>query len=103
MDPKKKKALEAKGFKEVSVAQFLGLSKEEEAIVEIKAALAKKLVETRKRKKQTQTDVAKLVKSSQSRVAKMEACHQTVSIDLMIRTLLKLGVKRNTLAKAIAP
>jgi hypothetical protein len=34
---------------------------------------------------------AKLLDSSQSRVAKMEAGDPTVSVDLLIRSLLKLG------------
>ena len=42
---------------------------------------------------------AHLVGSSQSRVAKMEAADASVSVDLLIRSLLKLGAARKDLAK----
>ena len=41
MDEDKRKALEAKGFTEVTVAEFLGLTPEEAALVEVKARRAK--------------------------------------------------------------
>ncbi len=50
----------------------------------------------------TQEDLARLIKSSQSRVAKMEAGDPTVSIDLLIRSLLALGTNKNTLAKMLS-
>jgi transcriptional regulator with XRE-family HTH domain len=49
----------------------------------------------------TQTQVADLIGSSQSRVAKMEAGDPTVSVDLLIRTLLALGVNRKQVGRAI--
>ena len=49
----------------------------------------------------TQTEVADLIGSSQSRVAKMEAGDPSVSVDLLIRTLLALGVNRKQVGRAI--
>jgi transcriptional regulator with XRE-family HTH domain len=48
-----------------------------------------------------QTQVARIVGSSQSRVAKMEAADPSVSLDLLIKALLKLGAKRRDVAKAV--
>jgi transcriptional regulator with XRE-family HTH domain len=54
------------------------------------------------RKKLTQEQLAKLMSSSQSRVAKMEAGDPSVSLDLLIRSLLTLGASEKDLAKVIA-
>ena len=50
----------------------------------------------------SQVEFAKLVKTSQSRVAKMEAGDPSVSIDLLIKSLLALGASPKDLAKAIS-
>ena len=68
----------------------------------MKAKLAMGLRAKREKQELTQKDLAALIKSSQSRVAKMEAGDPTVSIDLLIKSLLALGTKRKELAKLIA-
>ena len=98
----KRKLLEKKGWKVGSTTDFLGLSEEEAAYIELKLSLSDSLKEARVREKLTQVDLAKLVQSSQSRVAKMEAGDPTVSIDALIKTLLALGVSRRQVAKAIS-
>lgn len=50
----------------------------------------------------TQTQLAKRLESSQSRVAKMEAGDRSVSLDLLVRSLLAVGMTRRDLAKVIA-
>jgi len=52
-------------------------------------------------KKLSQQQLASLIKSSQSRVAKMEAGDPTVSLDLLVKTLLALGASDRDLARAI--
>ena len=98
----KRKRLEAKGWKVGTVRDFLELSPEEEAYVELRLRLAEGLKQRRVRRKLTQTQFAKAVRSSQSRVAKMETGDPTVSLDLLIRSLLALGASRKDLAKLIA-
>jgi transcriptional regulator with XRE-family HTH domain len=49
----------------------------------------------------TQVAVAKKIKSSQSRVAKMEAGDPSVSIDLLVRSLLALRETPANLQKAL--
>ena len=101
MNRRKKRRLEAAGWKVGTVAEFLGLSKEEAALVEVKLALAGSLRRRRQMKRLTQAQLAAALGSSQSRVAKMEAAAPEVSIDLLMRSLLALGVTRRELAKVI--
>ncbi|HKZ43324.1 MAG TPA: helix-turn-helix domain-containing protein [Candidatus Hodarchaeales archaeon] len=102
MKPAKKKKLEAKGWKVGTVAEFLQLSPEEAAYLEMKLALSKNLQERRKNKSLTQKELACLLKSSQSRIAKMEAGDPSVSLDLLVRSLLMLGESRKSLAKILS-
>src|SRR5437773_12057512 len=87
----KRARLEAAGWRVVTAAEFLGLSKQEAAFVEMKLALARCLHALRIRRKLSQSRVAELVGSSQSRVAKMESGDPSVSIDLLLRPVLAIG------------
>ena len=102
MKDAKKKQLELKGWKAGTVAEFLRLSPEESAYIEMKLALSKNLQERRKDKSLTQEQLARLLRSSQSRVAKMEAGDPSVSLDLLVRSLLILGESRKSLAKIMS-
>jgi DNA-binding XRE family transcriptional regulator len=98
----KKDRLEKRGWRVGTVEEFLDLSPEEVTYIELKLHLSENLRQRRKRKKLTQQDLARLIKSSQSRVAKMEGGDPSVSIDLLIRSLLALGASQKDLAKVIA-
>jgi DNA-binding XRE family transcriptional regulator len=102
MDKRKKDKLAKKGWKTGSVAEFLDLSDEESAYIEMKLALSEKLRERRRRTKLTQAELAKAIESSQSRVAKMEAGDPSVSIDLLVKSLLALGVSKKELGRTIS-
>jgi DNA-binding XRE family transcriptional regulator len=102
MDKAKKKRLEAKGWKIGTTTDFLDLSAEEARYIELKLALSDHLRRRRERKHLTQMQLAKMLSSSQSRVAKMEAGDPSVSLDLLIRSLLTLGASDRDLAKVIA-
>jgi DNA-binding XRE family transcriptional regulator len=102
MKKAKKDRLEAAGWKVGSAADFLHLSPDEVAFIEMKLALARSIRTRRLRRKLTQSQLAKLISSSQSRVAKIEAADVSVSLDLLIRTLLVLGASRKELAHIIA-
>ncbi|MBQ14800.1 MAG: transcriptional regulator [Gammaproteobacteria bacterium] len=101
MEAAKRKRLEIRGWKIGSVDEFLDLSPEEVAYIELKHALSNSLKERRAKGNLSQVEVAKLVKTSQSRVAKMEAGDPSVSIDLLVKSLLALGASPEDLAKAI--
>ena len=101
MDARKKKRLEAAGWRVGSTQEFLGLSSAEAAYIELKIALSDKLKERRQRQRVTQQELARVLGSSQSRVAKMEAGDPTVSLDLLMRALFALGATRKDVARAI--
>jgi hypothetical protein len=91
MDKNKRIKLVKAGWKVGTTKEFLGLSQEESAYVELKFNLAKAFSEKRKSLGLSQVAVAKKIKSSQSRVAKMEAGDPSVSIDLLVKSLFALG------------
>jgi ribosome-binding protein aMBF1 (putative translation factor) len=102
MKASKQQKLEAKGWKVGSAADFLELSAEESAYIEVKLALSDALKSQRLKEKMSQVELANKVQSSQSRIAKMEAGDPSVSIDLLMKSLLAMGVSRTELAKTIA-
>lgn len=103
MDSIKRQQLEDRGWKFGTVEEFLGLSPEEAAFVELKLALSKRLKELRVSHQLSQTALARRLNSSQSRVAKMEAGDPSVSTDLLIRALFSVGATPQDVAEAIAP
>lgn len=103
MDAIKRQQLEAKGWKFGTAEEFLGLSPEEAAFVELKLALSKRLKELRLSHQLSQTTLARRLNSSQSRVAKMERGDPSVSADLLIRALFSVGATPQDVAEAIAP
>jgi len=98
----KQNKLEAKGWKIGDTKDFLGLSDQEMEYIEIKLALSQKVRQLRLEKKMTQEQTARLLGSSQSRVAKIESGDPTVSIDLQVKSLIALGASRDELAKMIS-
>ncbi len=101
MSKEKIRKLAAKGWKVGSAEDFLELSTEEALYVEIKLAFSEFLRKFREDLDLTQEVVAKMIHSSQSRVAKMEAGDPSVSLDLLIRSLLALGASNRDLAKTM--
>lgn len=97
----KRKRLEARGWKVGSVREFLDLSDQESAYIELRLKLAQGLKARRHARGLSQTQLAKAVQSSQSRVAKMEAGDPTVSLDLLVRSLLALGASNRDLGQII--
>jgi predicted XRE-type DNA-binding protein len=102
MNNRKRKRLESAGWKVAGASEFLGLTEEEAAVVELKLALAIAVRQRRSRRSLTQQQLGRLLGSSQSRIAKMEAADPSVSIDLMVRCLLRLGASRMEVASYIS-
>jgi DNA-binding XRE family transcriptional regulator len=102
MNRGKRKRLEKAGWRVGTVQDFLGLSDAETALVEVKVNLSAKLREQRQRREISQQALAKLLGSSQSRVAKIEAGDPSVSADLLLKALFATGVTKKELAKIIA-
>ena len=97
----KRQRLERAGWRIGDAADFLQLSDEERRFIETKLALAEGLRRLRERQGLTQTDVARRIGSSQSRVAKMEVADPSVSTDLLLRSLFRLGANRRDIARLL--
>jgi predicted XRE-type DNA-binding protein len=91
MNKEKRHALEAAGFVFGEAEDFLGLTVEERQLVELRLAVSRAVRARRQQQNLTQAQAAKKLKSSQSRVAKLEAGSADVSLDLMFRGLFVLG------------
>lgn len=101
MKTSKQRKLEAAGWKVGSASEFLELSDAEAMLVNMKLALAKRIKELRQSKKITQSDLARLIGSSQSRVAKLETADRSVSMELLVRSLATLGASRAQIGKVV--
>jgi ribosome-binding protein aMBF1 (putative translation factor) len=102
MNQAKRKKLQKAGFKVGSVQEFLGLSNEEMALIDLKVHLIEILKSARQSSGITQQGLAKLIASSQSRVAKMEAGAADISLDLICKALFSLGISRQALGRLIS-
>lgn len=102
MKPSVRKKLEQAGFAIGDAKDFLNLNDEEAAYLEVKLALTEALIKNREKAGISQAELAKLMHSSQSRVAKMEAGDSSVSADLLIRALIYLGLGVKDVGRSLA-
>lgn len=91
MNTAKRKKLEKAGWQVGSADDFLGLTSEESAYIDLKLALSRELRERRVASQITQAMLAERIGSSQSRIAKAEAGDPAISVDLLVRALLATG------------
>jgi predicted XRE-type DNA-binding protein len=100
MDRPKRKALEAAGFRCGDAADFLELTADERLLVALRVKLAQAIRRRRELSDLSQKQVAARIKSSQPRVAKIEAAAPDVSLDQMFRGLFAVG---GTVEDLVAP
>ena len=101
MEKRRRDRLRKDGWENSAVSEVLSVSPDEEALVEARIALTRRIRQVREARGLTQIQVAKLIGSSQSRVAKMEAADRSVSIDMMMRTLFRLGQSPKQVGRAL--
>jgi DNA-binding XRE family transcriptional regulator len=101
MNKEKQMKLEASGWKIGCVNEFLELSQEEAEFIALKLSLSRNLKERRQSLRMTQKVFAKMIHSSQSRVAKIETGDPAVSIDLLVKSLLALKTSKNEIAEML--
>lgn len=102
MKSAKKLRLEAAGFKVGSADEFLALTPEESTLVSLRLSLAEQVRSRRLRLHYSQTELARRIGSSQSRIAKLEAAESDVSLDLLFRALFATGAKMSDVGKVVA-
>ena len=93
--------LKAAGWKVGSAKDFLRLSDQEAALVEVKLCLMDALRQTRRKRGISQMELAKRMRSSQSRIAKIEAGDPSVSLDLILRALVASGASRREIQETL--
>jgi len=101
MEKKKRKQLEDKGFRVGSAADFLELTPEEEAYIDIRLDISSLVKVQRAKRGWTQEQLARSIGSSQSRIAKLEGGDPGISLDLMIKALLQLGTSKKQIGKLL--
>jgi len=101
MGASKLKRLKAAGWKVGGTKEFLELTDQEAALVEVKVALIDALRKSRQKRRLSQTELAQRMGSSQSRIAKIEAGDSSVSLDLIVRALIATGATQQEIQKAI--
>jgi transcriptional regulator with XRE-family HTH domain len=91
MNKEKRRALEAAGWVFGSAEDFLELTAEERAILEVRVKLSRAIRELREKHKLTQADLAKKIKTSQPRVNRIESGGSGVSIEQLMSSYFALG------------
>ena len=100
MDKKTRDRLTTAGFRVGDAEDFLGLSEEERQLVELRVEVSKAVRRRRQERALSQKQLAAKLKSSQSRIAKIEAAAADVSLDLSFRALFAAG---GSLTDLLAP
>lgn len=100
LNAKKKARIKAMGGRVTTVEEWLDLTPEEVAVIDMKIRLGEELKACRRKKKLSQERVAKILKTSQGRVSKLERGQAT--LDQLTRSLLALGGSTKEVARAIS-
>ena len=101
MEKNKRDKLKEKGYRIGSAADFLKLTPEEEAYIDIRLDISNMVKAQRAKKGWTQEQLARSIGSSQSRIAKLEAGDPGISMDLMIKAVLRLGTSKKQIGKLL--
>jgi len=102
MNADKRKKLESKGWRVGTATEFLGLTPEDEAWIEMKRALRDKVVELRAAKNISQAELASKLGTKQPRISKIEAGDKSVGYDLLMKSLLALGATPADIGKVLS-
>jgi len=102
MRAERARKLERTGWRVGSARDFLGLSDEEVRLLKVRSSLIDAVRSARARSGISQVELAVRMKSSQSRVAKIEAGDPSVSMDLIVKALIAAGASDGEIAKAIS-
>lgn len=102
MKPAKRRRLEAAGWSVGTESGLLRLTPEQRRLQQIKLALADSLRRLRMRAGMTQSELARRIRSSQSRIARLEAGGTGTSLDLLFRALFAAGATPQRIGRDLA-
>ncbi len=102
MNEKEKIEVQPNGWKVSSVEEFLGLTKAEATYIDLKLTLLDSYRRWREQKQVSPAWLAEQLELSVSSITKMEDKDPSVSLDLLIQSLLTLGIPLKELAQIIA-
>jgi transcriptional regulator with XRE-family HTH domain len=91
MNPEKRAALEAAGWRFGDAADFLGMTDEERQLLDARVEAALAVRRQRQARKLSQKQLAGRLKTSQPRVAKIERAAPDVSLDQILRAFAAAG------------
>ncbi len=100
LSKQKKARIRAMGGRITSVEEWLHLTPEEVAVLDMKIRLGGEIKARRRRQRLSQQRAAKILKTSQGRVSRLERGQAT--LDQLARSLLALGGSPEEVARAIA-
>ena len=89
------------GWTSGDAADFLGMSDTERSYLDAKLRLANRVEELRKEKGLSQGALASALKTSQPNIARMENRPENVSLDMLFKTLLSLGLSARKIASLL--
>ncbi|MGK7929082.1 MAG: helix-turn-helix transcriptional regulator [Spirulina sp.] len=101
MDVAKRQGLEKAGWQVGNTADFLQLSPEEIAFIDLKFALSQRLKELRLQQNLSPERLAQKLQSPEASIARIEAGDPSVSLDLIVRAMLSLGATIQDISTAI--
>ena len=101
MNTKTIEKLKKAGWACGDAADFLGMSEEERSFLEAKLRLATKVQELRKKEGVSQAALASSMKTSQPNIARMERKPESVSLDMLFKTLISLGMPVKKIASLL--
>src|SRR5437660_8356268 len=91
MQPGKRKALEAAGWKFGDAADFLAMTDEERQMLDLRVDAALAVRRQRKAMKLSQQELARRIQTSQPRIAKIEKAAHDVTLDQILRAYAAAG------------
>ena len=101
MDKRTQKKLEAAGWVVGDAADLLGLTEAESQLIDLRIGIGQAVREGRQARDMTQKELATLIRTTQPRVAKIEAAAPDVSLDLMLRGFFAVGGRLTSTLKPV--
>ena len=101
MEAAAKARLEAAGFREMTVSEFLELTPEESEWIETRLALSRLIKQRRQESPLTPRELKKRFGPDAARILKMDNSDEDISLEWMLRVAFALGASRQEIGQAL--